>query len=98
MTSSTALTLDTVVVATDEHVSSTLEDEEVILDLASGTYYGLNAVGRRIWSHIQSPHPVRVVCDRLEAEFDVDRDRIERDVLALLEDMRQEQLIRIEDA
>jgi hypothetical protein len=87
--------LDSVVVATEEHVSSTLDDEEVILDLASGTYYGLNPVGQHVWSFIQSPQTVRAVCDHIQAEFDVQRDRVEQDVLALLNDMRGEKLVRV---
>ena len=76
-------------------MSSTLDDEEVILDLASGTYYGLNPVGRCVWSFIQSPHTVRAVCDHIQSEFDVDRERVEHDVTALLDEMRGEELVRV---
>jgi hypothetical protein len=92
------LELDTVVVATDGHVSSTLEDEEVILDLTSGTYYGLNPVGRHIWSFIQSPKPVRAVCDHVLEAFDAKPDQVEQDVISLLRDMESEDLVRVESS
>lgn len=95
MASSTPLELDSVVVATDEHVSSTLDDEEVILDLASGTYYGLNPVGRRVWSFIQSPQPVHAVCDHVLEAFDAEREQVEHDVIALLREMAGEDLVRV---
>jgi len=95
---STDLEMDSVVVATDEHVSSTLDDEEVILDLASGTYYGLNPVGQRVWSFIQSPQTVLAVCDHIQDAFDVERDRVEQDVVALLNDMLSEKLVRIRNS
>ena len=37
------------VVATEDHVSSNLGGEAVILGLSSGVYYGLDVVGSRIW-------------------------------------------------
>lgn len=98
MSSSARIELDTTVVATEEQVSSTLDGEEVILDLSSGTYYGLNHVGRRVWLLIQSPRSVRSVCDHMVEEFDVSRERVEKDVLALLNEMRAEDLIQVNDA
>lgn len=97
MTSSSRLEMDTVVVASEDHVSSTLEDEEVILDLASGTYYGLNIVGQRVWSIIQSPQSVRVICDHIHNEFEVERERVENDVAALLHDMLAENLVQVQE-
>lgn len=95
MAARTKIELDTTVSATADQVSSTLEDEEVILHLASGTYYGLNAVGQRVWTLIQSPQSVRTVCDRLHAEFEVSREQLETDVLALLREMQDEDLVRV---
>lgn len=91
-----SIAIDTTVLATDAHVSSSLKDEEVILNLASGTYYGLNAVGQRVWMLIQNPQTVGEICDELGEEFDVTRDRVEADVVTLLEEMHAEGLIRIE--
>lgn len=89
------LHLDSHVVAVDGHVSSSLDDEEVILHLESGVYYGLNAVGAALWAHVQSPTSVRAVCDRLQATFDVERDRLEQDVLRVLREMHDEDLVRL---
>lgn len=41
------------VVTTKEQVSSDLAGEAVILNFKSGKYYGLNAVGSRVWNLIQ---------------------------------------------
>lgn len=92
---SAPLAPDTMVVATDAQVSSSLEDEEVILHLESGTYYGLNPVGRHIWRLVQSPTTVQSICDRIEADFDVGRKQVERDVVSLLEDLIAEDLVYV---
>ena len=70
-------------------------DENVILDLASGTYYGLDTVGTRIWQLIALGQTLEQVCEVMLAEYDVTREDIERDVLALVETLMKSQLLRV---
>ena len=53
------------VVAAKDQMSSELAGEAVILDMESGTYFGLNEVGARVWSLIQEPRAVRDIQDAL---------------------------------
>jgi hypothetical protein len=92
-----ALTETSVVAATSDQVSSDLEDEKVILHLEDGTYYGLNAVGARIWDLIQEPTPVREVCEQLVREYDVEAETCQRDLMAVLRDLADHHLIEIRD-
>lgn len=59
-------------------------DETVILDLASGTYYGLDAVGARIWQLLGEDKNLAEVCEAMLAEYDVTREEFERDLDDLL--------------
>ena len=61
----TQITLGSVVVAAPRQVSSDLRGEAAILQLESGVYYTLNAVGARVWTLLQQPQ--RVDDDRLAA-------------------------------
>ena len=70
-------------------------DETVILDLASGTYYGLDPVGARIWQLMAEGQSLAQVCDGMLAEYEVSRDDIERDVLALVQALLDKQLVSI---
>lgn len=88
---------NTLVTASENQVSSALDGEEVVLNLENGTYYGLNAVGARVWQLIQEPRTVAAICDALLDEFDVERQQLHQDVVALLRDMKQEKLIRFEE-
>jgi hypothetical protein len=90
------LSPDTIVFASDEQVSSRVADEEVILNLENGTYYGLDPVGARVWDLIQEPTSVKDLVDRLLEEYEVDRDQCLEDVLALLQDMHDEGLVSAE--
>ena len=70
-------------------------DETVILDLASGTYYGLDPVGARIWQLMAEGKTLATVCEILLDEFDVTRETLERDVLHLTQEFSAKGLVKI---
>jgi hypothetical protein len=86
-----------IVVATKEQVSSDLAGEAVILNLKNGMYYGLDAIGSRIWAMLQTPQSVAALREAIVAEYDVDAERCERDLLALLNNLAAAQLIEVSD-
>lgn len=92
------LSVHSVVVATPEQVSCSLGEESAILNLKNTVYYGLDPVGARIWNLLQQPRTVGDLRDALLAEYEVDEDRCERDLLGLLEKMRDEGLIQVRNA
>jgi hypothetical protein len=94
---SSGVSLDSVVAASKDQVSSDLGGEAAILDLEAGVYYGLDEVGARIWELIQEPRSAREVRDALLAEYDVEPERCERDVLALLQELADAGLVEVRD-
>ncbi len=74
-----------------------LEGEAVIVDLATGTYFGLNEVGTSIWERIgaEGGATVEEVAAALETEYEVSRETAERDARALLERMASRGLVRV---
>jgi hypothetical protein len=89
------LSIHSIVSVTSEQVSCPLDDESAILNLKNSVYYGMNAVGTRVWNLLQQPKSVGEIRDLLVAEYDVDTERCERDLLDLLEKMRVEGLIEV---
>ena len=71
-------------------------NETVILDLANGTYYGLDPVGARIWQLMADGQTLTQVCEIMLDEYEVTRENIERDVLALVQKLRERQLMSAE--
>jgi Coenzyme PQQ synthesis protein D (PqqD) len=71
-------------------------DETVILDLVSGTYYGLDVVGARIWQLIASGQTIPEICDTIFAEYVVERELLERDVRALIQSLADQKLVNLE--
>jgi hypothetical protein len=90
------ITLSTILQSSDRQVSSDLAGEQVILNLDNGVYYGLDAVGNDVWSLLETPVRVSTVVDRLMEMYDVDRPRLEADVLNLLEDMNENGLLVVD--
>ena len=82
--------------AAKDQVSSDLGGEVAILDLKAGVYYGLDAVGARIWSLIQEPRTVNEIRDILLEEYEVEPERCERDLLVLLQRLADEGIIEVE--
>ncbi len=70
-------------------------DETVILDLASGTYYGLDPVGARIWQLMAEGQTLAQVRDVILAEYEVTRENLEHDVLALVQTLLERQLVNV---
>ena len=94
---STRINLDSLISVSSNKVTANLVDEMVILDSDSGIYYGLNPVGSRIWELIQEPKTVKQVRDALLAEYDVEPERCENDILTLLQDLLTNELIVVQD-
>ena len=89
-----AFTRDSFVVLSDEQVSTSLGDETVILGMRDGVYYGLDAVGARVWALVASPRRVSDLVQAITREFDVAPERCEEDLLALLEELSARELVR----
>jgi hypothetical protein len=74
-------------------VARQIGGETVILNLESGTYFGLNAVGARIWELIGEGKSVNEVRSVMLAEFEVSEDVLDRDLERLLCDLRNHELL-----
>ncbi len=86
------------VVVSPHQVSTSLGNEAVILGAEAGQYFGLNEVGARIWELVQKPIQVSAICSALCAEYEVAPDECERDVLALLSQLRSQGLLDVRSA
>ena len=79
-----------------EVMTRTVGEEVVILDLATGTYFGLDPVGARMWELMADGKTLGEVCDRMLDEYEVSREALEGDVLHLTEELTTQGLIGIE--
>ena len=64
------------------------------VDIEHGRYYALNEVGSRIWTMMCKGVPFAEIVDRVCAEYDMSRERGERDAALLLRQLLDASLIR----
>ena len=74
-------------------VESRVGDETVILHLKSGTYFGLDATGTRIWALVKEGVAPAAICDRLTEEFDVTAEAAEADVRRFLGELKANDIL-----
>lgn len=90
------VSLDTVVAAVQDQVSCAVGGETVIMNMRNGKYFGLNAVGGKIFELVQRRRSVEEVRDLLLVEYpDVDEERCTRDLIAILSKMIERDLVEV---
>jgi hypothetical protein len=74
-------------IVSTEVLTRQVGDEVVLLDLASGNYFGLEAVGARIWQLLGEARSTASIRDTLLAEYDAPADTIEADLQRLVAEL-----------
>lgn len=77
-------------------LATQVDSQVVILNLESGHFAQLNAVGSRIWDLLETPMSHAALCNALVERFDVDADQCAREVDEFLKRLRDQGLV--EDA
>ena len=83
--------------AVKDQVTCELSGEAVVLHLNEGIYYGLDPVGASIWKLIQTPKTITEIRDAIMEEYDVDAERCETDLRALLKELAEKKLVAVRD-
>ena len=71
----------------DDVLISNLQEESVILNLDSERYYGLDNVGTRFLSVLNTADSVEAAYELLRDEYDIDAQELRHDLLELVEDL-----------
>jgi hypothetical protein len=80
--------LDTKLSRNDEILHAPVGSEEVVMmSVTGGRYYGLNAVASRIWELLETPKTLAHVSAQICAEFEVDAQTCEAEVLKFVQDL-----------
>jgi hypothetical protein len=79
----------------DRIASRTIGDETILLNLDSGTYFGLDAVGSRFLELLAQNSDIAVAYRTMLDEFDVAPEVLEADLIRLSDEMRSKGLVEI---
>ena len=70
-----------------------IDNECVLLDLGSGTYFGLNEVGSRIWNLLRDGLSEDDIVRTISEEYESDTETIRADVRRILAELESRKLI-----
>ena len=77
----------------DDVLISNLQEESVILNLESERYYGLDDVGTRFLSVLNTSDSVEAAYEVLRHEYDVEANMLRQDLLELIENLLQQGIL-----
>jgi hypothetical protein len=81
-----------------EHVlARELDNESVLLNLESGTYFGLDEVGTRMWSLLTQHGRFEPVVRALLEEYDVSEAQLRQDLADFVEELVFRKLLEIDE-
>ena len=79
----------------DDVLFQVVGGESVLLNLASESYFGLDAVGTRVWQLLGEDDRLQRAYERLLEEYDVDPERLRADLVAVVGKMADAGLVRL---
>jgi hypothetical protein len=91
------VTLDSRVRLVSDVFARQFDDEIVLVDLRRGDYFGLDAVGARVWAGLVTGQTLREVAQAMVVEYAVDATTLQADLTRLVEELVSRGLVIVED-
>ena len=85
--------LDTKLSIPPQVMSRLVGDETVLLDLASGMYFGLDDVGKRIWESVAEGQSLGETAAIIATEYEVDEAQAQADLIEFATDLVERGLL-----
>lgn len=81
----------------DKAALSRLEDETILLNLSSGTYFRVNSVGSFVIEKISDFKSFEEIVNYVSEAFDIDYHDCENDIKSFLTNLKKRELIEIKE-
>lgn len=83
------------VMVPDRVIAKALEDEMVLLDLASETYFGLNEMATAMWQQLVRCATIEEAYETLLEEYDVSPEVLRADLEELLQQLVESRIVEL---
>jgi hypothetical protein len=80
-------------VPSPDAAESAVGDETVLLHLKSGTYFGLDPMGTRIWALLKQGLTPADLCRQIAGDYDIDLKTVQADARRFLGDLKANGII-----
>ena len=77
----------------EDVLSKSVNDEEVIVNLNTGTYFGLNPTGTVIWNHLKKGSDPTVILNDLLEQFDSSEEELQQDMVQFVAHLQSQKLL-----
>jgi hypothetical protein len=72
-----------------------MDEELVMMDLETNNYYGLNKIGKDIWSFLELELSLEELCNKLTQKYEVSFEQCKNDITPFLEKLKELKIIEI---
>ena len=79
----------------DDVIWRDLSGEVVILNLATGVYFGLHGAGEQMWHQLIEQPSLEKALESLKEQFDVEPNELRRDLENLVQQLAEKGLVRL---
>jgi hypothetical protein len=93
VTTSTDIDPQTILTRSSQMLYSEVDGDVTMMSVETGKYYSLRNVGARIWRLMERPISPEQICTQLMAEYRVDRERCEGEVIRVIQQMASEGIV-----
>ncbi len=77
----------------DGLVTVPMDGDLVMMNISTGTYFGINPVGVMIWELLETPRTLQQICHHMMEKYAVDQETCLRDVRNFVEQMLRENIV-----
>ena len=77
----------------EQVVDTEVGDETVLLHLGNGTYYGLDALGTRIWAQLRQGISASAICAAIAEDYGIGQAEAEADARRFLADLEAHDIL-----
>ncbi len=84
------------VVVPDHVVSRLVDGMTVLLDVDTGRTFSFDEVGTRAWLVLMGASTAQEAAEQLQREYDAEPGEVERDLLALIDRLASDKLVRLQ--
>jgi hypothetical protein len=89
------ITMDTNMQRNREMIYADMAGDTVMFSIEQGEYYGLDAIGTRIWHLLEKEMSVQEICTILRSEYDVSGTQCGDDVRRFLQELLDQHIIEV---
>jgi hypothetical protein len=82
------------IIRCDDLLEADVNGEIVARHIEKGQCYGMNGVASRVWALLADATTPEQICAKLSEEYEVEPETCRADVMALLDDLRKEGLVK----